>query len=227
MINFDINDIQKKIGYKFKNWELLFNAFTHTSYANENFVSSYERLEFLGDSVLNFVAANYFFRRYQKEGEGFLTKARARVVSKNTLSEIVRALDLLKYLRTSGGVIESEVYSSNSVRADLFESITGAIFLDGGMKAAEKFILKVLRKNIDADISGDNLTDYKSRLLEYAAKKGKNVEFKFHHDAQEKTYAVTVCVDGKPLGRGLSHSKKRAEQTAAQETMMEIMEIIE
>jgi ribonuclease-3 len=203
----------------------LFTAFTHTSYANEHFVASYERLEFLGDSVLNFVTADRLFKRYNKEAEGFLTKARARIVSGATLSKVVCGMDLLKFMRTSLGSIETEVKGSTAVQSDLYESIVAAIFLDGGLKAAERFILKTLGAHIDAEYTREGLSDFKSQLLEYAAKNRKSVSFEFRQNEKDRTFTVTAYMEGRAYGVGRDISKKKAEQISARQTL-EILNII-
>lgn len=214
MINFDILDVQKKIGYKFKNWDYLFTAFTHSSYANEHSVSSYERLEFLGDSIVNLVIANHLFNRFPNENEGFLTKARARIVSAKTLSAAVDDLDIAKYIRTAGGTIGEEVKNSVNVKSDIFEAISGAIMLDGGCEPCENFILEKLSYFINDDFNNDNLTDYKSRLLEKAKQQGQEALFETSA-LGNGGFVSTVFIDGEPCGKGEGNSKKSAEQSAA------------
>lgn len=215
MRNFDIVEVQKKIGYFFKDWELLFTAFTHSSYANEQGVQSYERLEFLGDSIINFIVAEYLFDAYRTESEGYLTKMRANLVSTRTLSAATDRLDLIKYLKTSGGTIQDEVRKSQAVKADLFEAITGAIMVDGGgIDACKKFVLESLADFIHSEYAAKN-GDYKSLLYETCARCGKKLEFDTK-PAPEGGFVSVVSIDGNVVCRGAGSSKKRAEQDAAE-----------
>jgi ribonuclease-3 len=211
MKHFDLIDIQKKIGYVFKDWELLFSAFTHASYANEHGVNSYERSEFLGDSILNFVVAEYLFNKYPAQNEGFLTKMRAALVSTKTLAAATDSLGVIEYMRTSSGPIADEVIGSIGVRADLFEAITAAIFLDGGgMEACKKFVLG----NLENRISEDSVnTDYKSMLLEKCAQKAVKAVFKTV--PVQNGFESAVYIMDEKVGSGVGSSKRRAEQQAA------------
>ncbi|MFA5449820.1 MAG: ribonuclease III [Clostridia bacterium] len=215
MNNLDIDDIQKKIGYKFDNLDYLFTAFTHASYANERAVPSNERLEFLGDSILNFVIARCLFDKFPLMDEGFLTKARAKIVSVKPLSAAVEENDIFKYLRHAQGTI-GEGGASAKVKSRLFEAIVGAIMLDGGLKFAEEFILTKLTGAINGDFSDNNLSDYKSRLLEESRRAGKAVVF-VTNAKEGGGFVAIVYVDGKALGTGEAATKKKAEQLAAKD----------
>jgi len=212
MKNFDLIDVQKKIGYGFKDWELLFSAFTHASFANENGVGSYERLEFLGDSIINYIVAEYLFDRYRGQDEGFLTKTRAALVSTKTLAEAIDKLDLVDYMRTSAGSVADEVIKSVSVKADLFEAITAAIMLDGGrMEECKKFVLRNLESMIPE--AGVVNNDYKSLLLEECAKNGHKAVFVT--EAAEVGFESEIFIGGAKAGTGKGGSKRKAEQQAA------------
>ena len=127
---FDIGQIEKIIGYTFIDKRNLVEAFTHSSYANENADLSYERLEFLGDSILGFVVANYLFKQYPEEYEGFLTQTKAKIVSGKALSSVMSQMGLIHFVRTAQGSIENEILNSGNVMEDLFEAIIGAIMVD-------------------------------------------------------------------------------------------------
>jgi ribonuclease-3 len=139
-----LKELQHKLGITFKNEALLKTAFTHSSYANENGEASYERLEFLGDSILNFVVADVLFKKHPKKNEGFLTVARAEIVSGKNLATVAEKMEIVGFMRTGNGVIATEAKSSQKVKASLFEAIVGAIYLDLGMEKIEKFIVKTL-----------------------------------------------------------------------------------
>jgi len=139
-MDFNLDTIQQHLGITFKNKNLLKIAFTHSSYANDKGEVSNERLEFLGDSILNFIVANQLYKKFKKKNEGYLTIARAEIVSGKSLSATTEKMDLIKFLRTGNGLIGEEARKSDRVKAGLFEAIVAAIYLDGGMKAAEKFI---------------------------------------------------------------------------------------
>ena len=210
--------IEEKIGYKFKDRNVLITAFTHASYANEYNVPSYERLEFLGDSVLNLVVANYLCLKYPDANEGFLTKARAKVVSEKSLADVLKKIGLYKYIRSSSGSIAEEVKKSDAVKCDLFEAITGAILWDKkDLASAEQYVLSMLTAKLNEDFTLENVTDFKSKLLEYCAHAGEDVKF----DVQQKSekpnsgFVAKVYVGGKEMGYGEGASKKKAEQSAS------------
>lgn len=215
MEHFDVEAIERIIGYKFKNEMFLLEAFTHSSYANENRVKPYERLEFLGDSILGYYVARYLYTNYPKANEGFLTKAKAHIVSGKTLAQTVEKLGLIGYMRTSGGSSEHEVQSSDKTKEDLFESIIGAIACDSGdIEECWKFIYKNLKEYLELDYEHNMVVDYKSTLLERARHELKTVEFPFVH-LENGEFEVTALVGGKSYGTGTGHTKKKAEQQAS------------
>ena len=164
----DIAAIEKIIGYCFSDKTLLLTAFTHSSFANENKqAEDYERLEYLGDAILDFTVALRLFKLFPSAKEGVLTKKRAALVSVETLSEIIDEYDLIKYMRVGVGSVASAVEHSVNVKCDLFEAITGAVYLDCGndISVVEKFIWDKLEKYIDRPT-----VDYKSKTIEFCAK---------------------------------------------------------
>ena len=223
MIKFDVNKIEDIIGYKFQDQRILMEAFTHSSYANENADSSYERLEFLGDSILGMVVSQYLFNRYPDEDEGFLTKAKANIVSGRTLSKAIDRMGLIKYVRTASGSIEEEIKRSNNVKEDIFEAIIGAIIQDSGkFEVAEGFIYSKLGNEMSADFKKVSVTDFKSRLLELCAQKG-GIDVTFDvvplADNVNSGFMATILLNGKKYGSGKALSKKKAEQQAAKQTL--------
>ena len=228
MMKIDVNKIEDIIGYKFQDQRILIESFTHSSFANENADSSYERLEFLGDSILGMVVSQYLFNRYPNEDEGFLTKAKASIVSGKTLSKAVDKMGLIKFVRTASGSIEDEIKRSNNVKEDIFEAIIGAIMQDSGkFEVAEGFIYSKLGDAMNVDFQKVTVTDFKSRLLEYCAKKGgMEVEFEVKSlaDNVNSGFTATIMLNGKPYGQGKGLSKKKAEQQASRQTL-EILKI--
>ncbi|MGI6701457.1 MAG: ribonuclease III [Christensenellales bacterium] len=212
-----ITEIQGIIGYKFNNKELLTRAFTHSSYSNENGGKSYQNMEFLGDSILDFIVAEHLIKLYPDADEGFLSKLRSNVVSKDPLADIVDSLNLDDYILTGG-------YNnlSRKTRSDIFESIIAAIYMDGGLEKAREFIIRFLGglmkgKRVD--------NDYKSKLYELAAKRNYSLEF-IHKDTtgpqHRPLFTYEVIINGEVCGKGMEHSKKAAQQEAARQALKNI-----
>ena len=223
MKRFDVDAIEKIIGYTFEDKRILLEALTHSSYANENADFSYERLEFLGDSVLGFIVSSFLFKKYPDEDEGFLTKTKAKIVSGKTLSVAMDKMGLIEYVRTAQGSIEEEITKSANVKEDIFESLIGAILLDSNdyAKCAE-YVFKHLEEALSIDYLKKEVTDFKSKLLEYAAKnRGFKVEFEVLPlgDNVNSGFEASVRVNGTIYGKGEGQSKKKAEQIAAKRTI--------
>lgn len=220
---FDIEQIEKIIGYTFIDKRNLVEAFTHSSYANENADLSYERLEFLGDSILGFVVANYLFKQYPEEDEGFLTQTKAKIVSGKALSSVMSQMGLIHFVRTAQGSIENEILNSGNVMEDLFEAIIGAIMVDSNdYKECEKFIFRHLGKSLSVNYLEKNTLDYKSKLLEYIAK-NKGMEIKFVvtplADNVNSGFKAQIKINDQIYGQGEGLSKKKAEQQASKKTL--------
>lgn len=220
---FDIEQIEKIIGYTFIDKRNLVEAFTHSSYANENADLSYERLEFLGDSILGFVVANYLFKQYPEEDEGFLTQTKAKIVSGKALSSVMSQMGLIHFVRTAQGSIENEILNSGNVMEDLFEAIIGAIMVDSNdYKECEKFIFRHLGKSLSVNYLEKTTLDYKSKLLEYIAK-NKGMEIKFVvtplADNVNSGFKAQIKINDQIYGQGEGISKKKAEQQASKKTL--------
>lgn len=215
-----IDTLQQALGYRFQNTALLQNALTHSSYANEtlrNSLDSNERLEFLGDSILGMVVAEYLYRSFPNRPEGELTRMRADMVCEATLASIARELDLGCYLLLGHGEEQGGGRSRASILADAVESVIAASFLDGGFPAARGIIERL----VFAHVPGKQLSnrDFKTALQELIQQKRNQVlmynlvgESGPDHD---KHFRVEVCLNGNVVGRGSGSSKKRAEQAAA------------
>lgn len=229
MKKFKDDKVQEIIGYEFNNPTLLETAFTHASYANENFVESYQRLEFLGDAVLNYVIARLLFKKFPDEKEGFLSKTRAKIVAQETLAKAVNYTGLINYMLVGTGEIKKDILQSESVKCDLFEAIVGAISRDSkGLKDVSNFICRLLSPFIKEALSAEGRKDYKSELLEKIAIENKELEKKrkviFKQIGKvgkdhQPMYSVFVTIDGREYGLGVAGSIKSAEQNAAKETL--------
>ena len=216
-----IKDLEAAIGYSFKNITLLQNALTHSSFANERWhdsLMSNERLEFLGDSVLGMVTAEHLYRNFPDSPEGELTRMRADMVCEQALAAVADRIDLGKHILLGHGEEQTGGRNRASILADAVESVIAAMFLDGGMEPAKRFIQSFVLREITAGAVPVN-TDYKTALQEYVQRKKNQVltyelvgESGPDHD---KRFTVTVFLNGAPLGTGIGSSKKRAEQDAA------------
>ena len=215
-----IKDLEAAIGYRFQNITLLQNALTHSSYANErwhNSLLSNERLEFLGDSILGMVVAEYLYRNFPDRPEGELTRMRADMVCETSLAQIANRLDLGKHLLLGHGEERFGGRSRPSILADAVESVIAASFLDGGMEAAEGFITRFVLCNVPTGKMQN--TDYKTALQELVQQKKNQVlcyrlvgESGPDHDKQ---FTAQVLLNDNVIGEGIGSSKKRAEQDAA------------
>ena len=215
-----IKDLEEAIGYHFHNISLLQNALTHSSYANErwhNSLLSNERLEFLGDSILGMVVAEYLFRTFPNRPEGELTRMRADMVCEKTLAAVANEIRLGEHLLLGHGEEQGGGRSRNSILADAMESVIAACFLDGGMEAAQRFIRRFIL--VEVPVSKLHNVDYKTELQELVQQKRNQVltytlagESGPGHDKQ---FEVEVSLNGRVVGRGCGSSKKRAEQDAA------------
>ena len=219
-----IKDLEEAIGYRFKNITLLQNALTHSSYANErwhNSLLSNERLEFLGDSILGMVVAEYLYKQFPDRPEGELTKMRADMVCESSLAAIAETIGLGKHLLLGHGEDRLGGRNRASILADAVEAVIAASYLDGGMVAAEGFIRRFVLTNVP--IKRMQNTDYKTALQELVQqKKHQNLSYELTGESgpdHEKVFCVDVLLNEKCVGTGTGSSKKRAEQAAAQSAL--------
>ena len=197
-----IKDLETEIGYHFHNISLLQNALTHSSYANErwhNSLLSNERLEFLGDSILGMLVADYLYRNFPDRPEGELTRMRADMVCETTLAGVAEKIHLGEHLLLGHGEEQGGGRTRESILADAVESVIAASFLDGGMEAALHFVRTFLQELVQQK---------KNQVLAYVLLDETGPD----HD---KHFAVAVTLNGAEVGRGDGRSKKRAEQEAA------------
>ena len=215
--------LEKEIGYEFKNKQLLETALTHTSYAYEKKKQSNEKLEFLGDSILEFVSSEYIFHNYTKLKEGEMTKVRASVVCEKSLHEIAKMHNFsdFLYLGKSERISQKEVRPA--IMADSVEAVIAAIFLDGGLEPAKEFIIKNLDKPIENATKHIGQKDYKTVLQEILQKNGNvDIEYEIIDEKgpdHEKVFTAEVMVNDKILATGEGKSKKLAEMQAAQKAL--------
>ncbi|MCD8180533.1 MAG: ribonuclease III [Firmicutes bacterium] len=221
-----MKNVQEKIGYTFKNINLLETALTHSSYANEAKRESNERLEFLGDSVLSVIISDYIFRRLPNVAEGWLSKYRATLVCEQSLYEASKKISLSKFILLGKGEEMTGGRERPSIVSDAFEAVLAAIYLDGGMETARKWVINLMRDSIDDVIMGHGYADYKTMLQEALQKgnKGKVTYRTISETGQDhnKTFEVEVLVDDVPQNRGKGHNKKEAEQNAAHTALKNI-----
>ena len=215
--------LEKSIGYTFKNKDLLKNALTHTSYAFEKKVASNEKLEFLGDSILEFISSKYLYNNYTKLKEGEMTKVRATIVCEDSLYEVAKMHNFSDFLYLG----KSETASNHEVRpaimADSVEAVIAAIYFDGGLEEAEKFIIANLKDAAEVASKSVGQKDYKTVLQEKLQKNGEvKIEYviiKEEGPDHDKKFTSEVKCNGKFLAQGEGRTKKSAEMEAARKAL--------
>lgn len=211
--------IFKTLDFSPTNINLYYEAFTHTSFSNENpSFTSYERLEFLGDAILEFIISDYLYKERHLP-EGIMTKMRARYVCEEALATYARDLKFESDIKLGGG--EAETGPNNTILADVFEAFVAATYLDMGLSFAKEMVLKIIVKYIDKNV--DFLHDYKSTLQELVQTDKKSVVYEIVNEegpAHNKKFECIVKVDGHILGKGIGSSKKAAEQEAAKAALL-------
>ncbi len=219
-----VHELEKELGYRFRNRKLLENALTHSSYANEkwkNSLASNERLEFLGDSILGFVVAEYLYRRYPDHPEGDLTRMRADLVCETSLAQVAEGLHLGRFLLLGHGEEQGGGRTRNSINADAVESLIAAAYLDGGFQAAKGIVDRLILA--DAATGQPRNADFKTALQELVQRKKNQVlSYQLLEESgpdHDKTFRVEVTLNGQVVGVGSGSSKKRAEQAAAEEAI--------
>lgn len=226
MEKLDCKQIEKKLGYQFKNRDILYNALTHSSYNNENKIEykfNNERLEFLGDAILELIISEYLYRNFPDLTEGEMTKMRARIVCTNSLAESAFQLDLGNVIIMGKGEITSGGRTRKSIMANTMEAVIGAIYLDGGFHHARNFVMDKLHKIIINVEKGNVNRDYKS-ILQEIVQKEKNHFLKYQLVKEEgpdhdKKFYVDVVINHKVVGSGVGKNKKEAEQHAAKQAI--------
>ncbi len=219
----DFSGLEDRIGYEFSDKALLRQALLH---ASADAGDSYERLEFLGDAVLELIVSELVFESRPDFTEGQLTKSRAAIVSEVSLAEAARALGLSEYLILGKGERSSGGYDKPSILADVVEAILGAVYLDAGLDKAKEIADRILAARFEAVLSGNGLRDYKTRLQERYHKRGvsdiRYIVYKEEGPPHERTFYVKLMISGEEAARGQGRSKKIAEQKAARQAYMAV-----
>ena len=219
-----IAEFESVIGYEFKDKELLKIALTHSSYANENKMPvNNERLEFLGDSVLGFVTAEYLFSEFKGRPEGELTKLRAAVVCEKSLFRFAEKISLGQYIFMGKGEEHSGGRNRPSIVSDAFEAVIAAMYIDGGIETVRPYILGFIKDAVKREA---NFKDNKSLLQEEIQKnKGNTLAYEEIGESgpdHEKVFSFVVKLNGKVIGQGEGKSKKEAEQAAAGDALLKL-----
>lgn len=220
-----MDELEAKIGYSFKDGALLRTALTHSSYANERHggdCQSYERLEFLGDSILGLITAEFLYAHEPRLPEGRMTKLRAELVCESSLYRVALKLELGKHMRLGRGEEHTGGRQRPSILADMVEAIIAAMYLDSGMEQSRRFVLEMILKDAPIDESHTN-ADYKTRLQELVQRKSdQHISYTMTGESgpdHNKLFSFSVSINGVPAGEGSGRTKKEAEQMAAMKAL--------
>lgn len=220
-----MDSLEKRLDYKFKNINLLKNALTHSSYANEMRKGnvSNERLEFLGDSVLSLIVSEHIYKNFSKMPEGELTKLRASLVCEKALCSFARELKLGDYLLLGKGEEKGGGRERDSILADAFEAVLAAIYLDGGFEPARKYVMNFVLRELEHSSDDEIFKDYKT-LLQEIIQKNPEEAVNYVTTGEEgpdhnKKFTVEVRLNSNVIGVGTGKNKKRAEQMAAKQAL--------
>lgn len=219
----DFELLEKSIGYTFKDKNLLKKALTHTSYAYENKIESNEKLEFLGDSILEFLSSKYIYNNYKKLKEGEMTKVRADVVCEKSLYKVALKHNFSDFLFLGKSQISNEKEVRPAILADSVEAVIAAIYFDSGLKEAEQFIVENLKDAIGQASLNVGMKDYKTVLQERLQIHG-NVKIKYDIISEfgpdhDKSFVAQVSCNDKILAEGTGKTKKMAEMEAAKKAL--------
>ena len=219
----NLEAFEEKINYKFNNKELLKKALTHTSYAHEKKIESNEKLEFLGDSILEFITSKYLYNNYKRLKEGEMTKVRASVVCEKSLFNIAKKIEVVDYINLGRSERTSSLNNKVALLADSIEALIAAIYLDSNLENAEKFIIDNLKDAIEEASKNVGMKDYKTVLQEKLQIHG-NVKIEYillkeEGPDHDKRFLTEVRCDGKKLAEGTGSSKKASEMDAAKKAL--------
>ncbi|PRR84164.1 ribonuclease III [Clostridium vincentii] len=225
-------NVEEAIGVKFNNSTLIQTALTHSSYAKQFKDAQYnERLEFLGDSVLQLCITEYLFVNYKNKSEGELTKIRSLIVCENSLYKVARKINLSEFIRMSRGEELTGGRERISIQADAVEAVLAAIYLDRGIEEANKFIMEKFMDIISKAVQNKIILDFKTKLQELLQVNGEvNITYeliKYEGPPHHRKFFVSVFLADKEMGKGLGYSKKEAEQNAAKEALINLEAIDE
>ena len=218
-----LTELEKNIKYTFKDKKILQKALTHTSYAYEHGIQSNEKLEFLGDSILEFVSSEYMYNKYTNLKEGEMTKVRAAVVCEKSLYKIAILHNFSDFLYLGKSEVMTGGNKRPAILADSVEAVIAAMFIDGGLEPARKFIIENLKNEIEIATKHVGEKDYKTVLQEELQKNGDvKIEYKIIRETgpdHDKTFEAEVSLNGKKLSTGVGKSKKEAEMQAAKKAI--------
>ena len=223
----DVKELLERIDYKFRDESLLKNALTHSSYSSEHrmdYVLNNERLEFIGDAYVDAAVGAELFKIMKNAPEGVLSKNRADVVREESLADAAREIDLGNYIYMGKGEESTGGRSKDSILADTFEALIGAIIIDGGYEAGKRVILSLLDGKIKLAVEGKLRQDYKTMLQEKLQEKDHEAKIRYNTVSESgpdhnKTFTVEVTIGGTALGTGTGKSKSKAEQEAAKDAL--------
>jgi ribonuclease-3 len=221
-------NFSKRLNLPFKDYFLLTRALTHRSYLNENkdAIEDNERLEFLGDAVLDFMVADWLYNQYPEKSEGDLTRLRAALVHTDQLANFARQINLGSALRLGKGEVQAGGQNRTTLLCDAFEALIGALYLDQGIHSVKVFMEPLLRKVVDIIFQNHIDEDTKSRLQEWAQGNGFSSPKYFlineHGPDHKKTFEMEVRIGDKPYGRGTGLNKQSAEKSAAREALISL-----
>ena len=222
----DFRNLEKSIGYVFKDESILKKALTHTSYAYENKIESNEKLEFLGDSILEFISSKYIYNNYPKLKEGEMTKVRADVVCEKSLYKVAMKHNFSDFLYLGKSQKSNEKEVRPAILADSVEALIAAIYFDAGLKEAEKFIIENLKDEIAVASANVGMKDYKTVLQEKLQEHGTvNIKYNIIKELgpdHDKSFVAEVVCNGKKLAEGKGKNKKEAEMNAARKALKEM-----
>jgi len=218
--------LEAKLGYRFREPELLAHALVHRSYLTGkdlSYTSNNERLEFLGDSVLNMLTTEYLYKTFPNDSEGELSKRKSAIVSGHACAQSSKEWDLGEYVKVGRSEAKMGGRGKESILADAYEAVLGAVYLDGGLDEVRAILNKFHFPRVQEIVSDEDFINYKSALLEYLQGKLHTApEYVLVEESgpeHQKLFTMEVHVDGRPYGRGQGGSKKRAEQEASRETL--------
>ena len=218
----NIENLESLINYSFNNRELLFLSLTHPSFANENNIDkchTNQRLEFLGDAVLELISSDFLYKLFDNYSEGLLTKTRALLVCENNLASVARQIQIYNYLLIGKGENRQNLMNNDSTMCDAIEALIGAIYLDGGLDSAKTFINSFVLTEENLNKSSN---DYKSKLQEKVNAINKRLIYEVIKETgpdHDKKFEVRALIDDKVYGIGVGRSKKEAEQDAARQAL--------
>lgn len=221
-----LDGLEKIIGYKFKNRDLLKESLSHRSSIKDTGLASNERLEFLGDAILGSIVSTFLYKNHSQHTEGELTRMKAALVNETILAQVAQSFRLGDYLFMSQDEDKSGGRNRASITADAFEALIGALYLDGGYVQAEMLVQKFILQGYKIIIGNEQLHNYKGELLEYLQAQGQGMPHYKVSDQigpdHDKLFVVWVYANNEKIGEGEGHSKKEAEQKAARQALQMI-----